>query len=265
MKPVCFAVACVACTSLASAQAARFEIAPMHESLFSVTSGLHGVENFLGSAANSVEGDTFGTGVTVFSNIAGGFLFDEPTTAHTFVTDPDPGALAFAGSLGVNFALQEGFLFTNASAGVAPDTFDITIQWVGLDPGSNFATIMPVGTNIDGDPVTSIAFEIGGPNVLNDVLESVDPSFSASEILFNNFILFDDTGAALFNNSINPAAFDLSSGGLQATPTIAAGGADLGDFAIAGGQLDLTIRFVPAPGTISMVAVFGMVTLRRRR
>jgi len=265
MRLICSAVAIVACSSFASAQQARFEITPQTNSNFTVAAELPGVGSLLHGPARSVAGDTFGAGVTVFSEIEGGFLFDASDTPHTFMTDPDPGALAFAGSLGFNFAGTEGFVFTNASPSITPGAIDITVQWVGLDASSNLATILPAGTNIDGDPITVIGFELGGPNVLNDVLESIDPTLTASAVLSNNFILFDRDGVALFNNAVDPAAFSLASGGLESFVRIGAGGADLGDFEIAGGQLDITIQFVPAPGFSAIAGVLGLCGLRRRR
>jgi len=53
--------------------------------------------------------------------------------------------------------------------------------------------------------------------------------------------------------------------GLLAVASITAGGADLGDFFIAGAQLDIRIEFVPAPGTAVLAAMGGLVATRRRR
>jgi len=268
-KNVLASVAAVATAGAASAQVQSIErLSPTAVPDSQFTASLDtGVIPGAGQSPTQrgTSGDIFGAGAVVFNGAGdGAFLFDNPTNPLTFATDPDPMSVAFAGSLGVNFAGVEGFAFTNATPGTAPNTLDLSVQLVGLDANSSLATILPPGTVINGQPITDIQFELGGPNVLMDVIESSMPGTFFDGVLSNTFTLFDSAGTVLFSDTIAGAG-DISTGGLQAAVTIGAGGADLGDFDIAGAQFDFTVSVVPAPGGAAALSMLGFAAIRRRR
>lgn len=260
-------VAAAATAGVAGAQVDRISPNPVPDSPFNASANTNVIPGTGQTGTlRGVGGDTFGAGVTVFN--AGGdgaILFDgSATDPLTFATDPDPMMLAFAGSMGMNLVTgQEGSVFTNATSN-APGTLDISVQWAEFDANGALASMVPAGTTLNGTPVTDIQFEIGGPSVLMDTIESVMPGTFFDGVISNNFALFDSTGAVLFSDTIAGAG-DISTGGLQAAVGINAGGADLGDFDIAGGQFDFTLSVVPAPGGAAALSMLGFAAMRRRR
>ncbi len=248
-KLLLFAVACAVAASVSAAKADLF------------TANGVGFPD-LGTQPTIVQdaaGDTFDVGVVV-AGPSGVALLNPGPNNHTF---PAAGE-----SIGDNPLYAPGETMTITATetpgpGANQSTFDF--EWTMASGNA----MLPAGAQLGGQIIDTITFDMGTANAGGDALavgspftfdhtESTTPgTFQAS------FDLLGAGGSVLFSGSW--FVTDVGGDAFSGVTVITAGGSDLSQFGIVGGRAQVVVNLVPEPASLALMAMGGLVMLRRRR
>ncbi len=196
----------------------------------------------LGDVTNAVNG--------VF-NAGGGAILND--AAHT---------------LGTSEAMNAALRATTISSTVVTvgTTRTVTIEW-STDGG--LAMVAP-GDGLGGLPITTLSFENGSANAGGNGID--DPDFvafnHAADPMNPGTFLADFDLIAVGGGTIFSGSYFVSLNApteVSGRTFIGAGGADLANFAIAGGVATISYEIVPAPASAALLGLGGFAAARRRR
>lgn len=209
------------------------------------------IEREFGPNSTRALGSLVNTGSGVFNGLGGAIL-----------TEADPHTI---GTTEAMFNALSRPSTVSSSVSTVGNVRTVTIAW-STDGG--VAMIQP-GDGLGGQPIQQVSFELGTPNFplggINDPdFIAFDHAESATPGTFSaNFTLLDAAGGSIFAGTwfVNLTG----AGEIAGRTFVAAGGADLANFNIGGGVASVSYFVVPAPGSLALLGLGGLVATRRRR
>jgi len=197
-------------------------------------------------------GSMVNTGNAVFNTAGGAFL-----------NEADPH------TIGGSDAMTNAFLrpsTVSSSVTTVGLLRTVTIEWTTDNQG---VMIQP-GDMLGGVPFQTVSFELGTANFPNGGIDDPDfvsfahaPDAMDPTIFLADFTLLNATGGTIFAGAwfvnLNGA------GEIAGRTFVGAGGADLANFNIGGGRAVVSYNIIPAPGSVALLGLAGLVAGRRRR
>ncbi len=201
-----------------------------------------------GGVPRDASGDLYGTTVTIHSSFGYGFL-DSAPDVHIY------GGTAFIGLNALN--MTRSMHATSSQTLVAPHTYEFVIEWAMDDGGA----LIPAGAMLDGETITGIGFHVGEGSAPAQIIEwDPNPGFS---IVSTGFELFDIGGTDLLGGLGEFSANDNGGAGVSGYAVV--GGQDLALLGATVARATISVREVPAPAGIALLAAGGTILSRRRR
>lgn len=209
------------------------------------------------TANRTSSGDSY-TSETLIQTAGGAFFLDD-TAGSSFIVDAAPAD----GGQNLTYTTPVSMTTVAADLDNGDGTRTALVQTTALDAAGASIAWVPAGVTNGGDPFVAWRMDVGTTAGGVDGLDiALNPGESVN-FLGSGFAAFDSTGGVLgvFALTLDDSAGSTASG----LAVIGIGGADIAGFDLAAIQLFWDYEIVPAPASLSMIALGGLVAARRRR
>lgn len=254
-------IAMLAVAGLASAAFAQAYVAPTTTQIANNPN----VISVIASGAAGFEGSPVGDTTDVAPLIQDGtsaFFLDTAGTANVTMS-AHPGAVVGSGGGNAFYPGSTGHVYTRVQDLGGGHLF-IQANYFSTDASGNVEIWVPTGaTSSNGVPFTSWRFDVGTLGAGTDEID-----FGADTIVSINATgqtVFDNTGASVgtFALSVDNAVIGGSS--VSGVGVVGLGGGDIGGFNVGEYALFWDVTITPAPSSIALLGLGGLVATRRRR
>lgn len=222
-------------------------------------------DGVVAGGARSVLGDTYSVAPLVQDGVSAFFLQD--------VDGPGPGTTGryvatFDGTgenSGANLAYSTGthnFQVTEAQTDLGGGNYLIQVQYTAVNGSGAAEPWVPAGVIGPNGPFTAWRMDLG-TNAAGNPIDRLSPNNDFS-ILNSGFTAFDSTGAALGTFLLTVDDSNPPSGGLSGVAVVGLGGANIAGFDMATLQMFWEINVVPEPASLALLALGGLLVVRRR-